>query len=330
MNQPHPQTPPVPADAVGPAGPYAEQGPYAEPSTYAQGGGYPPEPPRRGVTARVLGTVGVLVALAVIAYGALFLVDLTMSETSTTHRSYDAVDTVELVADGDVTVTAAEGDIEVDVIAHSGLRDPGYSEDSSANRLELTHRCGWSIALPRCSGGLDVTLPAGTEVVVRTENGTIVASGLAGDVSLNTSNGRIEAADIGGSLTVDSSNGDIDVTSSGADVEAATSNGEIDVADVDGAVTADSSSGDVTVGSVTGDVSATSSNGTVEISEVGGNVHGESSNGEVTVVGDGEPVALTIETSNGDEIIEGPTDPQAARTVEIRSSNGDVAYLDKG
>ncbi|MFC8799410.1 DUF4097 domain-containing protein [Promicromonospora sp. NPDC057138] len=315
MNQLSPENPPVPADVVGQPGPYP------------QDAAYPPGPPRRGVTGRVLGTAGAVLALALVGFGALYLADLTMSKTTTTHRSYDAVDSVELVADGDVTVSAVEGDIEVDVIAHSGLREPSYSADESASHLELTHRCGWAIALPHCSGELDVTLPAGTEVVIRTENGDVVASGLAGDVSLSTSNGRIEATDVGGALTADSSNGDIDVTDSGADVEASTSNGEIDVTGVDGSVTTDTSNGRITIGSVTGDASATTSNGSVEISEVGGDVYGVSSNGEVTVVGDGEPVALTIHTSNGDQTIEGPTDPDAARTVEIRSSNGDVAYL---
>lgn len=289
----------------------------------------PPGPPRPNVTGRVLGTIGAILALAMVALGALYLVDLSMSETTTTHQSYDAVDTVVLRADGDITVTAAEGDIEVDVIAHSGLREPTYSDVVSAGALEINHRCGWSIALPRCSGELDVTLPAGTRVVVRTENGDVVASGLAGDVSLSSGNGQIEAEEISGPLDIDSSNGGIDVMGAGAGVRASTSNGSIDVITVDGTVIADSANGDVTIGSVTGDVSATSSNGSVEISEVSGDVYGVSSNGEVTVVGDGEPVALTIETSNGDEIIQGPTDPDAERSVEIRSSNGDVAYLDE-
>lgn len=329
MTQLPPQSAPVPADAGGPPAPYAGPGPYAEPGPYAQDAGYPPGPPRRGVTRRVLTAAGVGVVLVVVVLGALFLTDLMMSETSTTHRSYDAVDSVELVADGDVTVTAAEGEIEVDVIAHSGLREPAYSADESASRLELTHRCGWSIALPRCSGELDVTVPAGTEVVIRTEDGDVVASGLAGDLSLYTSNGDVETTDLGGELTARSSNGDIDVTDSGADVDASSSNGEISLVGVDGSVTANTSNGRITVDSVTGGASATSSNGSLEISAVGGDVHGVTSNGRVTVVSDGEPVALTMGTSNGDEIVEGPTDPGAERTVEIRSSNGDVAYLDE-
>lgn len=305
--------------------------PDAQQGAYPQDAGLPPEPPRRGVTGRVLGTVGVVVAVAVVGFGALFLTDLMMAQTTATHRSYDAasVELVELVADGDVTVQAAEGDIEVDVIAHSGLREPTYSADEIPGRLELTHRCGWSIALPRCSGELDVTLPPGTEVVIRTENGDVVASGLAGESLLRTSNGDIEASDLSGPVTAQSSNGDVDLSDTVADVDAMTSNGEIFVRDVDGTVTAHTSNGRISLATVTGDASATTSNGSVEIAAVSGNVYGESSNGRVTVIGDGDPVDLTMNTSNGNKTVEGPTDPNAERTVEIRSSNGDVAYLDR-
>jgi hypothetical protein len=323
MNQPQPQNVPAPGDAIEPPGA------YARPEPYAQDAAYPPGPPRRGATGRVLTAVGVILAVAMVGLGALFLVDLAMSHTTTSHRSYESVGSVELVADGDVTVHAAEGDIGVDAIAHSGLRQPTYSADESASRLVVTHRCGWSIALPRCSGELDVTVPAGTEVVIRTENGDVVASGLAGDVSLRTSNGDVDTTDLAGTLTAHSSNGDVDITSSQADVETSTSNGRVSVFGVDGSVTADTSNGRITIDSVAGDVSANTSNGSVEISAVDGDVDAETSNGEVTVIGDGEPVALTMSTSNGDETIEGPTDPNAERTVEIRSSNGDVAYLDR-
>lgn len=297
------------------------------PENYVQDAGYQPEPPQRGATARVLTTLGVVLGAVVVGLGGLFLVDLMMSETTTSQRSYDAVGTVELVADGDVTVGVADGGVEVDAVAHSGMRQPRYAADESANRLEVTHRCGWSIVFPRCSGELDVTLPAGTEVVVRTENGDVVASGVAGDVSLRTSNGKVEASDIAGPLSARSSNGAVTVVNSGSDVEASTSNGEISVEGVDGTVTSDTSNGRITIDTVTGDASASTSNGSVEISGVAGNVYGKTSNGRITVHGDDEPVALTIQTSNGDEIIEGPTDPDAERTVEIRSSNGTVAYL---
>lgn len=286
-----------------------------------------PPPPGRSSTARALTALGVLLGAAVVVTGALFLADLTMSGTSTTHRSYDAVGTVELVADGDVTVTAVEGDVEVDAIARSGLREPRYTADEGADRLEITHRCDWSVFLPHCSGRLDVTLPAGTEVVVRTENGDVVASGVAGSVELVTSNGDVEVTAVAGALSARSSNGEVTISDAGGDVDAWSSNGDIRIEHVDGTVTSETSNGGLVVADVAGDASARTSNGSVEVRGVAGDVVAVTSNGRATVHGDGEPVALTIETSNGRETVDGPTDPGADRTVEIRSSNGAVAYL---
>ena len=131
-------------------------------------------PPRRGATARVLTTLGVLLGVVAIGSGALILVDLAMYETTTQHETYEPAGSVVLLADGHVTVAAAEGDVEVDAVAQRGLRGPRYSAQESADRLEITHRCGWSlITSPRCSGGLEVTLPADTEVEVRTANGDV-------------------------------------------------------------------------------------------------------------------------------------------------------------
>lgn len=275
--------------------------------------GVPPEPPRtgRGPASRVLLVIGVVVGAAAVLWAAIFFVDLAMSRTTTQHASYGAVGTVELVADGDVTVGVAEGDVEVDRIAHSGLTAPAYGVEESATGLVVTHECDrrlW-VASSRCAGDLGVTLPAGTEVVVRTTNGDVVADGVAGDLDVWSSNGDVEVTSVTGALKADTSNGDVVVDGAAADAEVRSSNGQIEVTDVGG------------------DLDATTSNGQIEVAGVVGDVRAESSNGDVTVTGDGEPVDLTIETSNGSQTSEGPTDPDAGRAVEIRSSNGDVSYL---
>jgi len=270
----------------------------------------PQPPPASNPTSRLLLAVGSVLGIVAVAWIAVFLIDLTMSRTTTTHESYDAVRTVQLVADGDVTVRAADGRVEVDAVARQGITAPRYSVDERADSLVVTHRCaGWRWALTRCSGGLDVTLPAQTEVVVRTSNGEVVASGLAGAVTLSTSNGDVEVGDVE------------------ADVDIETSNGSVRVSGVDGTLTADSSNGRMEVADVTGSATMTTSNGRIDVAGVSGNVFAETSNGEVVVRGDDQPVRLTIETSNGRQTVEGPTDPAAERTVEIRSSNGDVSYL---
>ncbi|MFE6971440.1 DUF4097 domain-containing protein [Isoptericola sp. NPDC057653] len=280
--------------------------------------GTPPAPapaspePHRGPVGRALLVLGAVVAVLAVLWGALFLVDRAVAGTTTQHETYAPVGTVELVADGDVTVRAAEGgDVEVDRIARSGLTSPTYRADERSDRLVLTHECqGWQWVPGRCAGQLAVTLPADTAVVVRTSNGDVLAAGVAGDVELRSSNGDVEATGTGARLDAGTSNGDITVDrAAGGDVVATSSNGSIEVTGVDGSL------------------QAVTSNGRVEVSGVTGDVRAESSNGDVTVVGDGEPVRLTIDTSNGDRTVEGPTDPAADRTVQIRSSNGDVAFL---
>ena len=270
-----------------------------------------PHEPHRGAVGRALLVTGIVVGLLAVAWGALFLVDRAVASTTTQHETYAAVGTVELVADGDVTVRAADGgDVEVDAIARAGLTSPTYGADEGADRLRVRHECDGLRWVPgQCAGDLAVTLPAGTTLVVRTSNGDVVASGVTGGAELRSSNGDVEVTRAGGGLDAGSSNGDVVVDRAAGDVVATTSNGSIEVTGVEGSLDADTSNGRVDVSGVTGDVRA------------------ESSNGDVTVVGDGEPVRLTIETSNGEQTTEGPTDPGADRTVVVRSSNGDVAYL---
>ena len=317
---------PAPAPVPDVAGGYAD-GSTGGPTAYVQPGGYPPRS-ARGPGSRLLLVIGSVLGVLVIAWAALFLVDLVLSTTTTTHESYDAVETVELVADGDVTVSVAEGGIEVDAIATSGLRSPRYADSRHPDLLEIRHECPWwYLMLPRCTGDLDVTVPADTEVLVHTSNGDIVARGVAGNVNLSTSNGRITAQEIGGPLAARSSNGRVEVRDAGDRADLTTSNGDISVAGVDGDAVVDTSNGDITISTVGGDATAETSNGRIEIDGVAGDVEAESSNGSISVTGDGEAVALTIETSNGEQIIEGPTDPGADRSVRMRSSNGDVRYL---
>ncbi|MEN5073279.1 DUF4097 family beta strand repeat-containing protein [Isoptericola cucumis] len=288
----------------------------------------PAPAPRRSATGRVLLVLGVVLGIATVLWVALFLVDLALSRATTTHESYAAAGTVELVADDDVTVQVAEGGVEVDRIAHSGLTGPTYRADESADRLVVTHECtSWLWFASRCGGELDVTVPADTELVVRSSNGDVLASGVAGDVELESSNGDVEAASLGGRLDVYSSNGDVVVRETAGDVDARSSNGDVEVSDVGGTLDAETSNGRVDVDGVTGAAVAVSSSGDVVVEGVGGDVRAETSNGEVTVTGDGEPVNLVMDTSNGSQTVEGPTDPASSRTVEIRSSNGDVAYL---
>ncbi|MCK0116499.1 hypothetical protein MWU57_05600 [Isoptericola sp. S6320L] len=292
-------------------------------------GGSPPAP-RGGPRGRVLLTVGLALGGLLVAWAALHLVDWGLSSTTTTREDYDATAALDLVAGGDVEVRADDAitGIEVEVVARGGLVSPRYAVEQVGDRLVLTNECpAWAWFSWVCSGELHAVVPPATAVQARTGNGDVWASGLDADTELRSANGEVVAGAIGGDLEARSANGDLSLHEIGGDVDARSANGEVEVERVEGRVSAVSSNGDVEVFDVGEGVLARTSNGSVDVSAVGGDVVARSSNGSVTVIGDGEPVALTIGTSNGSETVEGDTDPSATRTVEVRSSNGDVAYL---
>jgi len=123
--------------------------------------------------------------------------------------------------------------------------------------------------------GFRVTVPAGLDVTVQTNNGDIDLQGLSGAVDLTTNNGEIDGTRIAaGSVQVTSDNGDVKLAFSTAPDD----------------VVAYSDNGDVTI-----EVPPTDDDHQVDASSVIG------------------PVQLAA-----------PTDPQAPRTSNAESDNGNV------
>lgn len=289
--------------------------------------GPPPTDPTRTPLGRGLLVAGVTLGVATIVWGGIQVADLAMSSTERASATYDAAAVVELIADGRVSVLAGDDDlVDVERIARSGFTSPTYAVQQRGDRLVVRHECGSWFGV--CSGALQVQVPRGTEVVVRTSNGDVLARGLAGDLEAQTSDGRIEVDRITGDAQLRTSNGDVVVTDVSGDVAARTSDGRIDAHDIGGHLDAVTSNGGVQVGDVDGDARVRTSDGSIDVTGVQGDVEAVTSNGNVVVVGTGEPVALTISTSNGRQTVEAPTDPSAPRTVLIRSSDGNVSYLD--
>ena len=289
----------------------------------------PPAPvrdPRTSGAAKALLWVGGTIGALAIVWAALDVTSLIAREKTTGEATYAVAPTVELVADGRVTVTAGGSDeVHVSREARFAFVDPHYAASTSSDRLVVSYQCSWGWVWD-CDTDLDVTLPAGTAIVVRTSDGDVRATGVLGDADLRSSNGRVEASAMGGDLVAHSSNGSVDVRDVTGSVRATSSNGSVVVRGA-ASVEARSSNGRVEVEDVQGVVVAESSNGDVQVAEAHDDITATSSNGSVTVHGTGRPVALDIRTSNGSQRTEAPTDPAAPVHVTIHSSNGSVSYL---
>jgi hypothetical protein len=271
-----------------------------------------PQPPQTsaGRSLRMVGVVLAALFVATAAWGAIGTLASAWGgrDATTATATYPARPTVELDADGDVTVSSGGDRVVVERTSRVPFGHVRYSVEDSTDRLLVRHRCPVLVS-GSCHADLAVTVPAGTTLVVRSHDGQVSAHDVQGDLTARLGDGSASIAGV---------RGDVDVT---------TGDGHLDVRDVVGAVSARSSDGSVLVSGVQGDVSARSSDGRVDVAAVEGDVEATSSDGDVTVRSTGEPVALDISTTDGRQTVQAPTDPSATRTVRIHSSDGDVAFL---
>ncbi|WP_028045372.1 DUF4097 family beta strand repeat-containing protein [Cellulomonas sp. URHE0023] len=273
----------------------------------------PPAPPQRSGGARALLWAGGIIGALSIAAGAHSLVDLlafTYADSATViaTASYDAAPVVELVADGDITVTTGGAGIDVERTSRSASKHARYTASVIGDRLVVKHECDWWRP-GFCAAGLNVTVPDGTAVIVRASDGSVEAKSLTGPVTVHTSDGSTTISDVDGDVSLRSADGRATITDVRGDVTARTSDGWIEVSDATGDVTTDTRDGRTTIASVQGDVDA------------------RAADGDVTVYGNGQPVALTISTNDGRQTIDAPTDPNAPVSIRIRTVDGDASYL---
>jgi len=265
-------------------------------------------PPRPGPAATALRWTGGLLGVVVLAAGGLRTADhLARSDTTTTH-AYAAADTVELVADGDVTVTTGGTDVEVVARARTGLVPATYTVQEAGGRLAVDHACTGVLG-DTCTASLEVRVPEGARVTVRSAAGDVSVAGVTGDVAVSAITGAVTVTAVAGDVTAATGAGDVDLDRVGGSAEVTTALGAVDVRDVQGDAAVDAGAGDLDLAGVRGDVRATTSSGRVVVRAEGG------------------PVALDIATTHGRTTVDAPTDPSATRTVRIRSGTGDVAYV---
>ena len=287
---------------------------------------------------------GVVLGALVFLGGAFQTADRMAQRDIQTEYSYPATDAVEVVADGEVTVTTGGAVVEVLARARTGFMPATYSADQAGGQLKIHHECR-AVVAGHCAASLEVRVPEGAHVTIRSSTGDVSAFDVVGDVTVSANVGGVTVEGVTGRVLATSGSGSVEVRRVSGSVEASTAvgrvvvdraagavvarsgSGEIDVRDAGGSVEATTNVGAVIVRGVQGDAVVDAGSGRLEVAGVLGDVQATTSHGRVVVRSTGEPVALDIATANGRSTIDAPTDRDATRSVYIRSGSGDVSYV---
>ncbi|MYR41790.1 DUF4097 family beta strand repeat-containing protein [Streptomyces sp. SID5910] len=228
---------------------------------------------RRTVTARGLAAAGT-VAVLVAGLGACASAD---EDKDPDHKTF-ALPGSTLTVDADdsaLEIVAADehapGKIEVtrwfkgSVVVGS---DPEVSWSMDGDRLKLRMKCSGVVA--DCAAKHRVEVPRGVTVAVKTDDGSVRASGFRDPLDIRTADGSVRVGDTTGPLTLHSDDGSLRADVSSRRVEATTKDGSIRLAlgTVPDRVETRSDDGSVTVDlpPATYKVSADSDDGSVHVS----------------------------------------------------------------
>lgn len=309
----------------------------------------PPAAPRsRGPLGTVMVWGGGVVAVVLIATGAVQATGWFAVQRETRTETFAAADRLVVRGSGDVEVVVdpAATATSVQVSDRWGLNRPTFeSTEGTDGTLELRSTCPdtsvlW-IADGVCASDLVVTVTPDTVVDLSTTSGHVTAGDLTGDVAAHsdygdvrvratggavhatTSSGHVTVSDAGGAVLARSSYGDVEVTAAVGAVQAGTDSGHVRVTDVDGDVVATSQYGDVTVTAVRGHASAVTSSGFATVSDVTGDAEARSEYGDVSVQGAGGDVVARTASGHA-TVVAGPDDAPVALTIRTASGRTTV------
>jgi hypothetical protein len=295
---------------------------------------------RRGMRPQVPAAPAVALLLAVAGLAAGCTVNGSVAALHTVHQTFSVtgaplvvVDTfngrIGVAAGRDETIDArvtSRGSGTSDADAQNDLQKVQVTIDRTEDRIVITaRRTDRPISLGNSGADVEVTVPAGCALELRTSNGRIEAANTTSSIVARTSNGAITTRG-GNDLNLDTTNGPLSVNNAIGHLVLRTSNGPLDVvAARDALVDAQTSNAGLSFsGSLTaGADSFETSNGDVSLTLPGDSafsITGTTSNGAVRT--DLPGLQLT------DTSISGATgQPPILTSIRAETSNGDLAVM---
>lgn len=256
-------------------------------------------PPRRsgGTSLQVL---AVVLALLLVAYGAVVLASLLARETRTSTDTFEGITTVQLDTSFEsVDVIGSDrAGVDVDRRWTWSMKEPSVQTRQVGDRLVVSSSCPFSPGLP-CTGRVQLAVPSDVAVLGGSSDGHLLLSDLTGPLDVHNADGGVELRDVSGPLRLSTSDGSVRA-------EGLTSD----------RVTVDTSDGSV-------QLSFAKAPTTVRASTSDGSL-------EIVVPKDGTAYAVTVSVSDGSQSVDVPTDPESARRISVRTSDGSVRILSAG
>ncbi len=231
---------------------------------------------------------------------------------------------ISVVAGGETTVdvrVTKRGSGTSQATAEEDLRRVEVTVVQDADRVTVTaRRTDSPISLGNSGADVELRVPRGSSLELRTSNGRVEAANVAGAIVARSSNGAVTIRD-GTDVDAETSNGPLTITEASGRLDLRTSNGALDLIALEEAVvTAETSNGSITLSGTLGpgDHRLRTSNAAIRLSFPAAaefTLDGHTSNGDISTdflpltvdadsltgsVGDDPDVNITAVTSNGD------------------------------
>jgi hypothetical protein len=130
----------------------------------------------------------------------------------------------------DVRVYASDRkDIEAVLYTDSKISSDAVTGRQSGNRVALDVNLPnqWAAGLSQRAVIFELRIPLGSDIDIRSGNGSVMVKAAQGDLGIHTDNGNIEAREISGAIRIESGNGDLQIDGTVAAVDVRTRRGNI-------------------------------------------------------------------------------------------------------
>jgi hypothetical protein len=255
----------------------------------------PAAPPRASGARTTARVIGLALSLLLIAYGVISVISLMARETAHRSAMFGGVTslTVDLGFESlEVRGSSAASSVRMTRSYSWSFDRPTVWATEAGGHLAVRSDCGFSVGRG-CTGHVRLVVPEGLPVTIRTHDGSVQLRDLTGAVAARSSDGGIDLAGVSGRLTLQTHDGSIH----GSDLRSSR-------------VTADSSDGGI-------ELRFAAAPARVRVQSKDGSIG-------VHVPHDGTSYRVAADVSDGNQHVSVPTDPGAARRIDVKASDGSI------